>query len=126
MIKQIHDSKLARDFLNSVPFDEYIPKNFPVCCDITIVLGWHDPDLVAMFPFQMYRDAIECHAAILRDYRGKKAVDAGKAAIKWIFENTEYDMIFSRSAHRHGEIYATQCGLKRVNGRLEVSKWAAL
>lgn len=126
MIVRIHDNNIAREFLNSVPFDAYIPKNFPVCCDITIVLGWYDPGLVAMFPFQTYQDAIECHAAVIREYRGNKAVVAGRSAIKWIFDNTKYDMIFSNSAHRHGEIYASQCGLQRVNGRMEVSRWADL
>lgn len=124
MIVEITDSRVARDFLNSVPFDTYIPEDLPVCCHLTIVLGWYDPELVAVFPFQKFKTDIECHAAILKTYRGKKAVDAGKAAIKWIFDHTNYDTIFADSSNRQGEVYASLCGLKRNNNRLEVNRWA--
>lgn len=120
MIVEITDSAVARDFLNSVPFDEYVPAGFPVCNPTTIILGWHDPDLVCMFPMQIYGDEIEIHCACLREYRGRKAVKAAKAAFKWVFANTKYKTIFAEIDKRHVAAFAVACGMKRNNGRFEV------
>lgn len=126
LINQIHDNKLARDFLNSVPFDEYVPDDFPICSENTIVLGWFNPGLVCCFPCQKINDEIEIHVACKKKYRGKVAVKAGKEAIKWIFKNTDYKVIFSEINARNNAVYARLCGLSRVGSRFEVRKWASL
>lgn len=126
MIKQITDSNLARDFLNSVPFDEYIPEGFPVCNDGTIILGWYAPDLVCCFPCNKYTDAIEIHCACLKPYRGTQAIVAAQHAFRWIFENTNYSTIFAETYKKHVAQFASMCGMKRINGRFEVSRWANL
>jgi hypothetical protein len=126
MIQEIHDSKLARDFLNSVPFDQYVPEDFPVCNPTTIILGWYDPDLVCCFPCQKLRDVVEIHVACVRGYRGKRAVLAAKEAFKWIFSNTSYDSIVANITLKNAKRFAVMCGMRRVNGRFEVTRWAAL
>lgn len=126
MIKQIHDSKLARDFLNSVPFDEYVPEGLEICCDSTIILGWFDPDLVCCFPFNKHESEIEIHCACLRKYRGKNAVNAARHAFKWIFENTNYNTIFATMQHSHVKRFAAMCGMRKFNGRYEAKSWADL
>lgn len=126
MIVEIKDSVVARDFLNSVPFDEYVPAGFPVCNPTTIILGWHDPELVCMFPMQIYGDEIEIHCACKRSYRGKRAINAAHAAFDWIFSNTRFKTIYARISQRHVEIFALLCGMVRRGDRFEVTKWAAL
>lgn len=126
MIVEITDSKVARDFLNSVPFDEYVPEGFPICNENTIILGWIDPHLVCCFPFNWCGDDLEIHCACLREYRGKKAVRAAKAAFKWIFDNTKCKTIFADIEHPHVAVFAAMCGMRRINGRFEVKKWAIL
>lgn len=126
MIVEITDDKVARGFLNSVPYEEHIPEWLPVCTDRTIILGWIDPHLVCCFPFNKYESEIEIHCACLREYRGKRAIKAAHAAFKWIFDNTQYTTIFAEIKHRHVEAFALMCGMNRVNGRFEVRKWAVL
>lgn len=65
-------------------------------------------------------DEIEIHCACLREYRGRKAVKAAKAAFQWIFANTKYKTIFAEIDHRHVAAFAAMCGMKRNNGRFEV------
>lgn len=126
MIVEITESKVARDFLNSVPFDAYIPEWFPVCNPATLVLGWIDPHLVCCFPFNKHEDEIEIHCACIREYRGKKAINAAHEAFKWVFEHTPYEKIFAETNHRHVAAFAAACGMKRVDGRFEVTKWEIL
>lgn len=120
MIRQITDSDIAREFLNSVPFDQYVPEGFPVCNPRTIILGWYDPDLIGCFPCNVCGREIEIHVAIKKEHRGSHAVAAGKEAIKWLFENVNCTKIFSEENSRVTSAYAILCGLKRNGKRFEV------
>lgn len=124
MIRQITDNKLARDFLNSVPFDDYVPEGMEVCNDQTIILGWYDLGLVCCFPCNKHEDNIEIHCACVELYRGKMAINAAHKAFEWIFSNTHYKTIRAMTDHPHVSRFALMCGMKRNNGIFEVQKWA--
>ena len=125
MIQRILSSAEAREFLNSVPYPEYVPETLPICCSHTIILGWYVPDLVACFPCQIFGDEIEIHAACNRDIRGANSVVAGTSAIKWIFDKTRFDVIFCEPSSREAAHFAILCGMRRSGGRLEIERWAA-
>lgn len=126
MIKEIKDNRLARDFLNSVPFDDYVPEDCQVCSDETIVLGWYDPVLVCCFPLNLHKDFAEIHCACVEWYRGKRAIKAARNAFKWIFSNTHYEQIRAMTSERHVSRFAQLCGMSKSNGFYEVRKWADL
>lgn len=123
MIKKITDSNLARDFLNSVPFDAYVPEGFPVCNDDTIILGWYAPDLVCCFPCLKHKEFLEIHCACLKEYRGAPAIVAAQHAFKWIFDNTHYETIRAKTYRKHVARFAILCGATKNNGWHEVRKW---
>lgn len=125
-IRRIIDSDTARDFLNSVPFDEYVPELFPVCNEQTLILGWFQPNLTACFPCQLFDGHIEVHVAAMREFRGKTAVAAGRAAIAWIFENTAFDRIVGSPNSREAAVNAYLCGMRRNGVIFEISRWADL
>ena len=85
-----------------------------------MVLGWSNPNLIGAFPCNESGDNLEIHAAFLKDYRGKEAVKAGRAAIKWIFENTGYNRVFSVQNTAHTSKYAILCGMTRNGEEFEV------
>ena len=125
MIQRILSSAEAREFLNSVPYPEYVPETLPLCCDKTIVLGWYSLGLTACFPCQIFGDEVEIHAACARGFRGSKAVFAGVSAIKWIFDKTRFDVVFCEPSSREAAHFAHLCGMRRTGVRLEINRWAA-
>ena len=52
------------------------------------------------------------HTAILKEGRGKKAIIAGKKAIRWMFENTKYLKLITwiPSFNKQAELYSKWCG----------------
>lgn len=124
MIRQITDSAEAREFLNSVPFDEYVPEGFPVCNPLTLILGWYETELLACWPCFIKGDELEMHACCSSEFRGKRAVHACKNAIEWIFSNTPFETVVVYPKIKHGTAYAYMCGFRRNGDRLEVMKWA--
>lgn len=126
MICEIISSTLARNFLNTVGFDEYVPDGFPVCNSKTLVLGWYEDGWQAMFPCFIEDDCLDMHASIRKELRGKQAVTIGKEAIRWIFENTPHEKVVVYPKVRHGSAYAYLCGFRRNGDRFEVTKWADL
>lgn len=117
LIARIHDEVIARTFLNSVPFDQFIPDWFPICTDKTVILGWSNPNLIGMFPCNWVGDDLEIHAAFYKQYRGAEAVLAGRSAISWLFDNICVKRIFSVENSKEHSVYATLCGLSR-NGKV--------
>lgn len=125
MIQRMFASEEVRQFLNTVPYPEYVPETLPICCDKTIILGWYAPVLIACFPCQIFGDEVEIHAACNRSLRGRKAVFAGVSAIKWIFDKTRFDVVFCEPSSREAAHFAHLCGMRRKGSRLEINRWAA-
>lgn len=126
MIKPIHSNDEAREFLNSIPFDEYVPEDVQIILPLTLILGWYDQELLACFPCNIREHEIEVHVACKKEIRGKKAVHACREAIKYIFENTRFDRIVGEPKSREASINAYLCGMRRNGDMFEVSRWADL
>ena len=129
ILRPITDDKECRDFMNSVPYEEYWPENLPAITPISFVLGVYlqkmaGLKLVGAFVFQLHAEFIEAHACFLIDHRGKFALKAARAARGWIFENTHFDKIVLNIKKRHVAVFARLCGFNRVNDRYEVTRWA--
>lgn len=67
-----------------------------------------------LFPCVPSTDFISCHVAILPGSRGKKAVSAGRDAIRWLKSNTKY-RIFARTdvKLKHAMVFNRLIGLER-------------
>ena len=67
-----------------------------------------------LFPCTLKNNVLEMHAAILPDLRGKQAVKAGKAAIKWgLARGYKVVCKTKRKAMKDG-LFAAWCGMRRV------------
>ena len=112
--------------MNSVPYPEYVPEDFPCPSDKAMVLGVFDPDLKGCFPINIEEDRVQIHACFPKENRGQFAINAAKQAFRWVFLNTEFDVIFSKVRERHVGLYARLCGMTCVNGHYEVKRWSIL
>ena len=109
-----------------MPYPEIVPDWLPINTPISLVLGVYGPELVGAFPLQKYETVIEIHAAFLPSHRGAFAVNAAKQAFEWIWANTRYDKIIAEITEPNAQQYAIRCGMKKINNRFEVSRWADL
>lgn len=125
MIIRIHSDKVVREFMNSVPYPEHVPEKLSLCNRHTIILGWFENNqLMGCFLFNKINRELQAHPCCRKDFRGKKAVAAGKKALKWIFENTRYSKVFATfTEEKHVCFFAAQCGMTRAGDRYEVKKW---
>ncbi len=126
MIRQIHSNDEAREFLNSIPFDEFISEHMQIIGKSTLVLGWYEPELLACFPCNIREQEIEIHAACKKEIRGKTAVNAGREAIQHIFNTTRFNRVVSEPNSREAARFACLCGMHKVGKRYEVMRWADL
>jgi hypothetical protein len=57
------------------------------------------------------------HIAVLPEGRGKEAIAGGKAALQWMFDNTECIKIFGLMAtfSRHGILYIKMLGFRQTH-----------
>lgn len=131
LLKLITDNEEARNFLNSVPYPEYVPEGFPAITPVSFILGVYVPKmsglkLVGAFPFNRLNDGLQMHACFLKEYRGKFAVNAAKQAFEWVWSNTLYEKIYGTENTKLTNLFASMCGAKKNNGMYEVCKWAIL
>lgn len=116
-IKLMDDDREIRRFLSTY-YNDHIPHNFTVG-DHGFVLGVYAPELVGCFPFVKMVD-IRMNACFMPEFRGKFAVNAGKMAIQWIFDNCNTDRIHAVTGCRKTSLYASLIGMIRSNGVYEV------
>jgi len=74
---------LCDDFSKDVEYPVHDNLYYLVARENDIIAG-----MFLMFPLNGV--TIDSHVAILPEFYGEKAKDAGKLAVRWIFENTEY------------------------------------
>lgn len=123
MISEIHDNETARQFFNFAGYPEYWPEGLDAVAAGNRFFGVFDPGLIGVFWLQFWNEMPEIHIAFLPEYRGKTAIMWGRRFIEWFFENTQYHGFFADIDEKHVAIYARACGMKRANGRFEVSRW---
>ncbi len=72
---------------------------------------------VGLWTFHEYSDGVRVHVNMSKDCRGRKAVQSGLEAKKWIFENTNYHSIYALipSESKHVFRIAVGCGMNRIS-----------
>ena len=57
---------------------------------------------------------LQIHPIILKAFRGEKGFTAGREAIQWIFNNTEYRKVTGQTPfpYRHAKLFALRCGMR--------------
>lgn len=70
-----------------------------------------------LFPCTPMGDKINCHSAILPEFRGSLGVKAGKMVMKWIKDNTDMT-VFTQvlRCNKKAQAYNYLVGLRRVGG----------
>lgn len=116
----IQSDQEARDFLNSVPYPEYVPEDLPLNTAVSFVLGVYTDRLVGTFPMLKHDEAIEINVAFLPSFRGQFAVDAAKCVFRWIWANTPFRRIIADIYDPHVELYAQRCGMVKKGDLYEV------
>ncbi len=63
-----------------------------------------------------WRDGLMIHVRMGENCRGRKAVDSAKSAFKWLFENTEFKIIYAAipSKTRTAQFVASWSGMKYI------------
>ena len=104
-----HDKDLIKSIMTSVDgFDHVVNYYNP-----NIIYLYEDGCLFGCAPTL---DFVSCHVAILKESRGKKAVEAGKRAVKWLQDNTGYRIFARTEKHlKHARIYNNMIGLRRFS-----------
>lgn len=85
---------------------------------------------IGLWSFHKYLDGLMIHADMTLKCRGKRAVESAVNAFKWIFSNTESEIIYAEIPFdkRCASYIAVQSGMKYThsdeeNRFYEVSKW---
>ena len=94
-IERTFDSKLINYVLNHPRIRKHVNDDasdgvvYPVLDSIYYLAAYENDIIAGMFVvFQLNGVTMDAHSAILPGFYGKKAIEAGKKAISWVFENT--------------------------------------
>jgi len=55
-----------------------------------------DPVPIGLWSFHQDEDGLRIHANMGIDCRGRKAIDSAKRAFEWVFQNTDYPVVYAR------------------------------
>ena len=92
---RIYDRELINSFLSQ---EDILPQFFLISGnpekyqDIYFLLGD-----VSLFPCVKKRDEMHCHAAVPKGVRGSAAFKDAKAAIQWVFDNTDCKKVCTKA-----------------------------
>ena len=81
-----------------------------------------------LFPCLRIGNSMECHAAIPYKHRGKKALEDARGVIKWVFEKTMCNRVYSKARkiekarQRFNAMLLTRCGADETHVFYEVIK----
>lgn len=83
---------------------------------------------LGMWCVHPWRDGALGHVSMGKDCRGRKAVESGKNALKWLFENTEFDKIYAVSPNeiRAAQLVAARVGMECIGADEENRYYLAL
>lgn len=87
-------------------------------------------DDIGLWSFHKYLDGLMIHADMTLKCRGKRAIESAFNAFKWIFSNTDHEVIYAEIPFdkQAASYVATQSGMKYThsdndNRFYEVKKW---
>lgn len=112
--------------MNSVPYPEYVPEDFPCPSETAMVLGVYEPDLKGCFPINIKDDRVQIHACFPHRHRGHFAVKAARQAFRWIFMHLPQRVIYAEPVDLCAKVFARACGMRKTNDHYEVTRWAVL
>lgn len=101
IIKRTYDSDVIDSVLKHDEVRPYIIDDstdgfidYPIIDEIYYLAAYEDDEIVGLFVLHpMNNNVLQGHTSVLPKYRGKKALEAIKSGIDWVFKNTEYDKI---------------------------------
>lgn len=71
---------------------------------------------INMWACNPFKDGIEIHAEMSRLCRGKDAIRSGKEAVKWIFDNTDFNKIYATISIQRKDacLVASNAGMENI------------
>lgn len=83
-----------------------------ISADYFYLIEEQDGKDVGLWHFHEWKDGVALHVAMTEACRGRRALESGKAALRWIFDNTDFRKVYAATEVRAAQFMAVWIGMK--------------